>query len=415
MARILAYTSPARGHLYPSMPILLELVDRGHEVSLRTLASEVQLACDLGIDAAPIDPQIEAIEHDDYGAKGSRAALSRVADVFTRRAHLDGPDIERAIEDHDPDALIIDFNCWGATTAAEARGKPWAAFCPYPTMLSSDDAPPFGPGFAPAQGVAGRVRDRLARPLIFGAVEKAWLPGINELRAGKGLQEIGRADDLMLAPPLMLYMTAEPFDYPRSDWPESFVMVGPCAWEPDVATPQWLDELERPVVLVTTSSEFQDDGKLIEAAFEALSDLPYEVIATAPAGDAASFEVPTNGRVEQFVPHSRLLERAACAVTHGGMGATQKALAHGVPVCAVPFGRDQLEVARRVEVSGAGTRLPSARLSAARLRAKVLEAIELGDGANRIAEAYERTGGAAAAADAIEQRSLARAPGYSIS
>jgi hypothetical protein len=36
------------------------------------------------------------------------------------------------------------------------------------------------------------------------------------------------------------------------------------------------------------------------------------------------------------------------------MGATQKALAHGVPVCAVPFGRDQLEVARRVEVAAAG-------------------------------------------------------------
>ena len=30
------------------------------------------------------------------------------------------------------------------------------------------------------------------------------------------------------------------------------------------------------------------------------------------------------------------------------MGITQKALAAGVPVCAVPFGRDQFEVARRV-------------------------------------------------------------------
>ena len=34
----------------------------------------------------------------------------------------------------------------------------------------------------------------------------------------------------------------------------------------------------------------------------------------------------------------------------GGAGATQKALASGVPVCVVPFGCDQLEVARRVEV-----------------------------------------------------------------
>jgi hypothetical protein len=46
----------------------------------------------------------------------------------------------------------------------------------------------------------------------------------------------------------------------------------------------------------------------------------------------------------------------------------QKALARGVPVCAVPFGRDQLEVARRVEVAGAGTRLPASRLSPDHLR-----------------------------------------------
>jgi UDP:flavonoid glycosyltransferase YjiC (YdhE family) len=47
------------------------------------------------------------------------------------------------------------------------------------------------------------------------------------------------------------------------------------------------------------------------------------------------------------------------------MGSTQKALAHGVPVCVVPFGRDQLEVARRVEVAEAGTRLSARRLGPA--------------------------------------------------
>jgi hypothetical protein len=56
-------------------------------------------------------------------------------------------------------------------------------------------------------------------------------------------------------------------------------------------------------------------------------------------------------RLQRFVPHGPLLERAVCAMTHGGMGATQKALVHGVPVCVVPFGRDRLEVARRVEVA----------------------------------------------------------------
>ena len=39
--KILAYTSPARGHLYPLVPILDELAGRGHRIAVRTLASEV--------------------------------------------------------------------------------------------------------------------------------------------------------------------------------------------------------------------------------------------------------------------------------------------------------------------------------------------------------------------------------------
>ena len=129
-------------------------------------------------------------------------------------------------------------------------------------------------------------------------------------------------------------------------------MVGPCDWDPPVEPPGWLEQLDRPIVLVTTSSEFQDDARLVKVALEALAEEPVAVRATLPAGDPARVRAPANARVERFIPHRPVLDRAACAVTHGGMGATQKALAHGVPVCAVPFGRDQLEVARRVEVAG---------------------------------------------------------------
>ena len=67
--KILAYTSPARGHLYPLVPILDELASRGHRIAVRTLASEVTLMSDRGFEAAPIAPAIEAIEHDDYRAR----------------------------------------------------------------------------------------------------------------------------------------------------------------------------------------------------------------------------------------------------------------------------------------------------------------------------------------------------------
>jgi MGT family glycosyltransferase len=408
MARILAYTTPARGHLFPLTPILDELRRRGHQIALRTLASQVPTMRRRGLDAAPISDRIEAITHDDWRAGNPRAALARAVRIFTRRAEHDAPDLARAIDQERPDALLVDVNAWGALAAAEAWAGPWAMFCPYPLAVRSRDVPPFGPGLPPARGPLGRLRDQLLRPIVFGTLERTMAPPINRIRDQLGLAPVGGADDIFGRAPLLLYLTAEPFEYPRSDWPDNVVLVGPCAWDPPTEPPAWLDDIDRPIVLVTTSSEFQDDTRLVKVALEALAEEPVAVLATLPAGDPARVRTPANARVERFIPHRPVLDRAACAVTHGGMGATQKALAHGVPVCAVPFGRDQLEVARRVEVAGAGTRLPAKRLRADRLRAKVREAMRLGDGAKRVQEAFAAAGGPSAAADAFENRLLHR-------
>ena len=408
MSRILAYTSPGRGHLYPLIPILDELRRGGHEISLRTLETGVALALSRGFNAARISPDIESVEHDDWRARNPRAALIHAMRIFATRAQLEAPDLRQAIAEERPDALLIDINCWGALAAAEAWGGRWASFCPYPLPLSSPDAPPFGPGLSPARGPLGRTRDRLMRPLVTGVFERAMLPPLNLVRRDIGVAPFAHADEMFRRPELLIYMTAEPFEYPRRDWPASVVMVGPCEWEPPSEVPAWLEKIKEPIVLVTTSSEFQNDGRLVEAALEALEGEPIEVVATLPAGDITQFRIPTNARVERFVPHGPLLDRAVCAVTHAGMGATQKALSRGVPVCAVPFGRDQLEVARRVEVAAAGTRLPAKHLNPERLRLKVRDAMTKAPGAARIAAAFKAAGGPVAAANAFESRLLPR-------
>ena len=409
MARILAYTSPGRSHLFPLTPILDELQRRGHQIVLRTLASQVALMRTRGFEAAPISAPIEAIEHDDWRARSPLQSVRLNAAVFCARAEHDAPDLRQAIGEADPDALLVDINSWGALMAAERWGGPWAVFCPYPLALGSRDAPPFGPGFAPARGPLGRVRDRLVGPLVLGMVERPVRPALNDIRARMGLAPIASVEEWFGRPPLLLYMTAEPFEYPRRDWPENMVMIGPCEWDPPSEPPQWLAEITQPIVLVNTSTEFQNDGRLVQVALQALAEEPVTVVATLPTGDPAGYRVPANAHLERFIAHRPLLEHAACAVTHGGMGSTQKALAHGVPVCVVPFGRDQLEVARRVEVARAGTRLPAARLRPGRLRAKVAEAMTCTEGARRIAAAFAAAGGPRAAADAFETRLLRQA------
>lgn len=402
MTRYLVYTSPARGHLYPIVPTLEELRRRGHEVAVRTLASEVELLRDLGFGAAAMDPEIERREIDDWRARTRIGALQAGLRGFLNRAHHDGPDLLRAIEEERPDALLVDINTWGAMAVAETTGLPWATWCPFFLPIPSPDTPPFGPGLPLARGPLGHLRDRLLRPVLF-AIYNRLAPELDAVRVELGAPPLGDITSAMVRAPLMLYMTAELFEYPRSDWPSSVRLVGPGIWDPPAGPPSWLTELEDPLVLVTMSTEFQNDRKLVDTAFEALAAESVSVVATTGAEDPSGFSPPANARVASFLPHQPVLKRAACVVCHGGMGITQKALASGVPVCVVPFGRDQFEVARRVELASAGTRLPAGRLRPDRLRRAVREAMDKKAGAERISEAFTAAGGPQAAADALEE------------
>ena len=402
MARYLVYTSPARGHLYPTVPTLEELRRRGHEVVVRTLSSEVGMLRELGFEAEAIDPAVERREIDDWRARTPIGALSVSLRGFFDRARHDGPDLRRAIEEERPDVLLVDINTWGAMAAAETAGMPWATWCPYFLPVPSRDTPPFGLGLPPAHGVLGRLRDRLLSPVLLGIYNRQ-APELDAVRMELDAPPVRRIERAMLRAPLMLYMTAEPFEYPRSDWPPSIRMVGPGVWDPPAKSPAWLEVVRRPLVLVTCSTEFQNDGKLVRTALESLAGEDVEVLVTTAGVDPASFSPPPNARLERFVPHRPVLERAACVVCHGGMGITQKALAAGVPVCVVPFGRDQFEVARRVDVADAGTRLPAGRLRPDRLRAAVLKATTKKSGAKRIASAFAAAGGPKAAVDALEE------------
>jgi MGT family glycosyltransferase len=233
------------------------------------------------------------------------------------------------------------------------------------------------------------------------------LPQLNEVRVGLGVPPVTSADEFWRRAPLMLVATGKPFEYPQGDWGDGVQMIGPCSLDPEPdALPDWLAAIDRPIVLVTTSSEKQGDDNLIRTAMAALANEPVHVVATVPAGQPDDFAKTPNATVCQLIPHGAVLDRAVCAVTHGGMGATQKALARGVPVCVVPFGRDQFEVARRAEVARCGTRLPAKKLSPERLRAKVQEAMTMAGGARRVAEGFAATGGVARGAALFEQRVL---------
>ncbi len=402
MARILVYQSAASGNVFPAVDMLLELHRRGHELHLRGGAAEVERLGDLGIRAATVDPRIEAFEIDDWRARSQVDSLRRLVRAYAALAEFELPDLRDAISEVRPDVLVVDINCHGAMYAAEASSLPWAIFCPYPPAFRSVDAPPHGMGWRPARGPLGRLRDRI----WWGIGDRLAAPELrpfNRLRAEAELAPVEKFDEQYLTSDLFIAFTAEPFEYPRSDWPPQVRLVGPGLWEPPAEPPAWLGAEKRPIVLVTASTAYQRDDKLIATALEALADERFAVVVTTGALDPSAFDAPSNACVEAFLPHSPVLERAACVVCHGGHGITVKALSAGVPVCAIPFCRDQFDVARRVEMSDAGVRLHHKRLNADRLHDAVQRAMTKRTGAERIAQAFAEAGGASAAADAVQE------------
>jgi MGT family glycosyltransferase len=379
MARYLVYTSPARGHLYPIVATLLELHDRGHEVHVRTLASEVEALRQLGLHAGPIDAAIEELELADWRASNPQEGLAGVFETLIERSVHEVSDLEGAISDLNPDVLLVDITTTGAAAVAEAGQIPWAQWIPF----FQHDA---------------RIPDATLVPFTFAP------PGMEALNAPRrqvGLPEITDPADAWRAP-LYLYLTAPPFESEDVDLPPSVRMVGPGLWEPPAPAPEWLDEIDKPLVLVTASSEFQRDDALVKMALEALGAEDVQVVATTAGHDPGGFDVPGNARIDRWLPHGPLVRKAACVVCHGGMGITQRALAAGVPVCVVPFGRDQFEVAGRLTASGGGTAVMPDQLSPATLAAAVREAIAMRPGAERIAAGFARAGGAQAAAANLE-------------
>lgn len=403
MAIVLAYGSPALGHLLPLAALLSELVERGHQVHLRTMSTGVGQMRGVGIDAEPVDPRIEAIDAPDWTAPNALGVLKMSIDVLCRRAVLEVDDLRAAVEQVQPDVVIIDANCWGAMSLADANGLPWLVFSPFTPYLRSPGVPPFGPGLRPLPGAVGRLRDMLVRPFVTHLFDRRVLPRVNAIRVAVGAPVTKSVDELMRRAPLLLAVGGEPFEYPHPGWGDTVHLVGACASESGPALPpEWMASIDLPIVLVSTSSIRQADAVLARTALQALADEPVHVVATFPAGVPDDLAVPANATVRQFVPHGLVLDRACCAITHGGMGTTVKALDRGVPVCVVPFARDQAEVARRVEVAGCGVRLPAGKLSARALREAVRAAMSMSDGARRVAAGFAATGGVSRGADVIE-------------
>jgi MGT family glycosyltransferase len=228
------------------------------------------------------------------------------------------------------------------------------------------------------------------------------LDQLNEVRRANGLEPIGSVLENFERADRLLLMTSRAFEYESFTPPPNVRLVGPRLDDPAWAG-RWTPPAGNdPLVLVGMSSTFMDHADALQRVTTALGDLPVRgLVTTGPTIPVEAIDAPSNVTVVERAPHSEILRHAKVVVTHAGHGTVMKTLAAGVPMVAIPLGRDQLDNAARVAHHGAGLRLkPNAGPEAiARAVRRVLDEPSFAAGAQRLADAI--------AAETAEDRAAA--------
>ncbi|MBW4721236.1 macrolide family glycosyltransferase [Saccharothrix obliqua] len=380
MAHFAFVSAPAPGHVNPTLPLVAELVRRGHRVSYATGPSTVDGAVAAG--AAPV--VLPSRLPPDMDARGEFTAdqLAVTLEHFLADARVSFPVLAEHFTADRPEVVCYDSVTFTGRMLANLLGVPDVALVP--TFAENER-------FSATQVYLPASFDHTHPRLV------AAIGAMGEFAAG---HEFLADPNLMfgyVAPVSIVFIPRE-FQLAGETFDDRFHFVGPTVADAG----EWSPDGDGPVLLVSLGTVFNQRPDVYRACVEAFGDTEWQVVMSTGELDTSLLgPLPGNVWAARRVPQVAVLRHATAFVSHAGMNSLMEAVLHGVPVVAVPRIPEQRAVARRAEELGVA-RVP-AEVTAESLRAAVEEARGLRAGAVALGDLARRAGGAPAAADVLEK------------
>jgi UDP:flavonoid glycosyltransferase YjiC (YdhE family) len=414
--RILLATFGSLGDLHPVIALGLELQRRGHAAAIVTSEYHRERITKTGLGFYPAAPDLRPDDKALIRATmDERKGPEAVVRFMLRALPRTYADYERAANaDGGADLIVTSDLAYAGTIVAEKAGLAWASQVLSPiSFLSPYDQtvlPPvpwlrhlhaLGPRFYGAVlGLAKHAARRLTSP-------------INDFRLSLGLEPVRDPffDDKH-APKLVLAMFSRLIGEPRPDWPRQTVQTGYAFYdgdEPELSQElrAFLDGGEAPLTFTLGSAAVFDPGSFfLESAAAARELRRRAVLLVGPQPGPVPAAGPDVAMCA-YAPFSTLFPRSAAIVHQGGSGTTAQAMRAGRPMVVVPYAHDQPDNALRVSKLGVARTIRRGHYSAETLTRRVRELFDDPAVPRRCAAVRDQLlheDGAAAAADAIEQR-----------
>ncbi|MGR3934174.1 macrolide family glycosyltransferase [Streptomyces sp. BRA346] len=339
---------PTISHVLPSLPLIRELVARGHRVTYANDPLVADRIESVGAELVPCTSTLPVADND-WPADPIAAASLFLDDAVQALPQL------RAVYDDDPaDLYLYDIAACAARALAEAQGRPLVQLSP--TFVGWDG-----------------YREEVA-------VHLRKLPGADAYREryARWLADCGATTtdvDTFTGPPARALALIPRAMQPHADRvdTDTVTIVGPC-FDTRADTERWTRPAAADhVLLISLGSSYTRRLEFYRQCIAAFGDLPgwHVVLQIGKHTDPEELgTIPPNIEVySSWIPQRAILEQADAFVTHAGMGSCGIGLLAGVPMIAVPQAAEQFMNADRLVELGVARRVDTADVTAETLRA----------------------------------------------
>lgn len=373
----------ASGHVTPTLPLVAELVRRGHRVDYATEADNAAAVRAAGARWVPL-PAFRPLDSSDLGLD----AFTRFLRHYFAAQRATYPALLAHCTAQRPDVICRDATNWPGRVVAARLGIPDA--CTFPHLASNEY---FSMAARTAADVGGGdpVTDALAGPCAEFATEH----GIT--LTPKELYDV----------PAGLNLAFYPREFqPHGDtFDERFAFVGPQLGGRGRRDHRAPSNSDTPLLYVAFGSYFTDQTAFYRTCVEAFGSGAWQLAMSIGRVDRAELgQLPPTVDVRPTFPQVEVLRRSHVFVSHAGMNSTMESLYFGVPLITVPQIPEQRANADRITDLGLGAQLDTTGLTADTLRATVEDVAADADIRTRVeamSTAARAAGGTERAADEL--------------